>query len=301
MKSNLRAIVALSATDADENLIRYARQVAKIGFCRHFYFVHVRSAAQVARDGRAGEEIREVCEAKIAELFGEPPQGVTYDCRVLTGERVDALIDFILHNRCDLAFLGHRKHRSGQRSLARRLAMISPCSVWMVPEGAPVSISGIIAPVDFSENSGDSLETAASIAHATGLRSVLATHIFFDPSTVRYDEHVEEILALEKHTFEEFVAKRDLKGVDVDLSMVEGNNVARSILHTASRHTCDLIVMNTRGRSRAAAILLGSTTTQVMIESPVAVLAVKHFGAMMNLFQALEESQFWRRRSPKTN
>jgi SulP family sulfate permease len=72
-------------------------------------------------------------------------------------------------------------------------------------------------------------------------------------------------------------------------------------VRVAAQHEADLIVMSTRGRSRAASILLGSVATQVMIEAPVALLAVKHYGAMMNLFQALQQSQFWARRNPKTN
>lgn len=36
-------------------------------------------------------------------------------------------------------------------------------------------------------------------------------------------------------------------------------------------------------------------------QSPVAVLAVKHFGSMLNLFQVLRENQFWTSRGPKTN
>lgn len=301
MKTILRAMVALSATDSDNEVIRYARLIAALGLVRHFDFVHVRSTVGSARGQLTDGDVCQACESRVAGLFVDIPAGITFECRVVTGVRVDALIDFVLQNRCDLALLGHRKSRSGQRSLARRLAMIAPCSVWMVPEGAPVSIRNIISPVDFSEHSGDSLEAAASIARAAGLTECLAAHVFFDPSSIRYDEHIDEVLQGEQKSFDDFIMGLDLHGIEVSPSIVEGNNVARTILHTASRHGCDLIVMNTRGRSRAAAILLGSTTTQVMIESPVAVLAVKHFGAMMNLFQALEQSQFWRRRNPKTN
>jgi nucleotide-binding universal stress UspA family protein len=81
----------------------------------------------------------------------------------------------------------------------------------------------------------------------------------------------------------------------------EGNNIAGTILYTAEQRGADLLVMNTRGRSPAAAILLGSVVTQGIVETKVAILVVKHFGAMMNLFQALQQSQFWARHNPKTN
>ena len=45
--------------------------------------------------------------------------------------------------------------------------------------------------------------------------------------------------------------------------------------------------MGTRGRSRSAAILLGSVTEETIIETGLPLLAVKHFGARMGVLQAL--------------
>jgi hypothetical protein len=68
---------------------------------------------------------------------------------------------------------------------------------------------------------------------------------------------------------------------------VESSQVAEAILREAVRGNCDLIVMGTRGRSRSAAILLGSETDHVLRQAPVPVLAVKHFGAHLDLLEAL--------------
>ena len=52
------------------------------------------------------------------------------------------------------------------------------------------------------------------------------------------------------------------------------------------QHEVDLIVMATRGRSRSAAILLGSVTEEMILATGVPLLAVKHFGARLGVLQA---------------
>ena len=59
--------------------------------------------------------------------------------------------------------------------------------------------------------------------------------------------------------------------------------------------------MATRGRSRAASVLLGSTTSAVMANTAIPVLAVKHFGSRMTLREALLNHRIWEQQSPKTN
>ncbi len=301
MNRNQRTLVALSGTEADRALVRYARLLAERGFARHYHFLHVRTPAQIAGDPQQDREIMRSCENAVDELFGQPRPDVTFSCHVIVGVRVDQLIDFIASQRCDMVLLGHRKDRSGQRSLARRLAMVAPCSVWMVPEGAPITISEVMAPSDLSDHSADSVHVAAAIAKGAGLSRCVVTHVFSDPSVIRYDDHDSEIRNNEQKAFEKFIAPIDCHGIDMQPFFLEGNNIAGTILHAAQRYATDLLVMSTRGRSRAASILLGSVTSQVMTEAPIAVLAVKHFGAMMNLFQALKESHIWTQPDTKTN
>lgn len=301
MYRHQRTLVALSGTATDRAVVDYARLVATLGFARHFHFVHVRTPSQVVSDARDEASLLAACEELVGEVFVGLPPNVSTSCHVLVGVRIDQLIEFIVSQQCDMVVLGHRRARSGQRSLARRLAMVASCSVLMVPEGAPISISEIMAPVDFSDHSADAARVAAAIAQAAGLRRCVVAHVFSDPSVIRYDEHTEAIRGDEQAAFDKFIAPIDSHGVRMEPHLVEGNNVAGTILHAAKQRATDLLVMSTRGRSRAASILLGSVTNQVMTESPVAVLAVKHFGAMMHLFQALKEGRFWTHKDPKTN
>lgn len=296
-----RVTVALSMTEADADVLRYAARVAKLGVSTEFCFVHVVTPMQKPVMGADAVALRKQLESAVQEHFGQPVEGLKITSEVREGIRVDTLIEFVMEHESDLILLGHRKNRSGQRSLARRLAMITPCSVWMVPEGSAPQISRILAPVDFSEHSADSLSQAAMIARLTGLQECLALHVFFDDSTIRYDEHLDEVRGNELAKFEEFQIGVNTHGVALEPLFDESPNVAKAILRCAEKYSADLIVMSTRGRSRAAAILLGSATAQTMVESKIPVLAVKHSGARMSLFQALKASHFWDRPNPKTN
>jgi nucleotide-binding universal stress UspA family protein len=294
-----RVTVPLSLSPADAGLLEYAAMVARLGTSREFRFVHVVTPGGAATTASA--DLTALLGDLVGKHFGQPADGLAVSSHVVVGSRVDQIVEFSIAHQADLILLGHRKARSGRRSLAQRLAMITPASVWLVPEGSPARIENILAPIDFSEHSADSLSLATAIARLRELESCEAIHVFFDESTIRYDDHIAELRGQEQRVFDEFMADVNTHGVTVEPAFVESSQAANAILTRAARSQSDLIVMSTRGRSRAAAILLGSVTSQVMMESPGPVLAVKHFGAHLNLFEALRSSRFWARPNPKTN
>lgn len=297
-----RVTVALSMTDDDADVLRYAAGLAELGIGREFHFVHVATPHERSLDpappsvlqDRMAREIRSYCAAS-GELLKA-------GCHVLEGTaRIDKLVEFTLAAKSDLILLGHRKNRTGQRSLARRLAMVTRCSVWMVPQESSPGIQRMLAPVDFSQPSADSLSQATALAQIHGLRECLALHVFFDPSTIRYEEHNDDVRGREEQVFSQFLARIDTHGVTVRPEFEESSNIASAILRKAEEYRADLIVISTRGRSRAATMLLGSATSQVMAESTVPVLAVKHYGDQLHLMEALLASRFWERPDPKAN
>lgn len=296
-----RILVPLSMSEPDTGLLRYAAAVVRLGVTGAVRFVHVATSATMAADPLTLGDIRKKMEEVVDEQFGQPPDGVAVDFRVDQGPRIDKLVEASIEHQADVILLGHRKARSGQRSLARRLAMVTPCSVWLVPEGSSDRIERILAPIDLSRHSADSLGIATALARLLGIDACEALHVFFDSSTIRYDEHIAEVRGKEQQVLGDFLAGVNTHGVSVEPTLIESSRPAEAILRRAQQSQADLIVMSTRGRSAAAAILLGSVTAQTMAEAPMPVLAVKHFGAHLNLFEALKASRFWSRPNPKTN
>jgi sulfate permease, SulP family len=293
MTSFERPLVALSLADADQSLLEYAAMLAKTLAWDDILFAHVAANDPQPWLQRLGDEVRRV--------FGEPSPSARHAFHAAPGARLDQIVGLTVEHHRDLVVLGHRRARSGRRSLARRLAMIAPASVWLVPEGSPAKIEDILVPIDFSDHSADALAVAVHIARCRGLRSVRAVHVFFDPSTIRYDEHVEEIRGQEEAAFERFIAPIDRQGVEVEPIFIEGTRTADDILSLTDRSGTDLVVMSTRGRSRAASVLLGSVTSDSLANTKVPLLAVKHFGSRMTLGEALLNHRIWDQPAPKMN
>lgn len=301
MKSLEHIAIGLTLTESDRPLLNYAAMLAKFEIGKRFEFVHVLTSNHPAPPGVDHVAIRQQMQSAVAESFGSLPVPTQSAFHVRDGVRIDQMLAFVEQQSSGVILLGHRSNRSGKRSLARQMAMIAPCSVWMVPDHAPVRMCRVLAPIDFSQHSADSLSIATGIARRAGLNECQAVHMYFDAGMIHYEEHAEEIRKDEQQAFEQFLFPINTHDIKVAPLFVESDNVTKAILSVASEQQSDLVVMNTRGRSKAAAVLLGSETSQMMMESPVPVLAVKHRGARLNLFNVLTDAKLWAKSDPHSN
>jgi nucleotide-binding universal stress UspA family protein len=211
---------------------------------------------------------------------------------------VDSLLEFAAEQSTDLVVVGHRRNRSGRRSMARRLAMKAPCSLLLIPEGAPARLDRILAAVDFSAASALALSVATALARHRGIGKCHALHVFFEdalggPGVGGEGRRLRE--------FTEFASPLDLNDVDVRPIFAEGASVSPTIQRVAAADQADLIVMGTRGRSPAAAVLLGSESEQTLTESPIPVLVVKHRGERVGLLEILLDRDLRSRPVPRFN
>ena len=276
-----RLLVALSGRDTDCGLLRYAAMLQ-----------HMLAGAEILCLHVAGEgdspHLRRNVAAGVAEIL---PVALS---EVVAGDVLDSILTVATAHHSDLILLGHSSGRR-RRSLARRLSMKAPCSVWIVPGQAQPSIKRVLVPFDFSPISADSVSVATALAEAAGLEECLALHVEFNHAVVSFDE-MEEIAAEDRdRAFGLFIAPINLHGIWLKPLFVDSPNVAQTIIRIAVEQACDLIVMGTRGRSPSAAVLLGSETEHCLMATPVPLLAVKHFGAHLSLLQALRDDRVRKR------
>jgi len=285
--------VALDRTAADAGIIRYAGFVSRLGTVESARFVHV--LPHVEGTGTAPELNRVLADLRteVAGQFTGVPQSVQVSYDLVNDPLTDALLGYVAERQVDLLLVGHGRGHSGRRALARRLAMKAPCSVWMVPEGSPATIRRILVPIDFSDHAEDTLRVAVALARISGAACV-PLHVYFNEAVVTFEGYDQILRGEEAQAYEKFVAPIDCQGVDVTPLFEEGANVAHVIGRVAERVAADLIVMGTRGRSRSAAILLGSVTEETILEARVPLLAVKHYGARLGVLQALLDRRFLR-------
>ena len=281
-----RVLVALASHPSDAGLLAYARTVRNVVAAGRgqWSLVHVLPPPTAAA---AGAPVRSHKDVLGALENSSTLLGPNTTARVLSGSRLDRLLEFAAEWKADCILVGHRDDRSGRRSLARRLAMKAPCSVWMVPEGSVASLTRVLAAVDFSESSAGSLDHAALIASRSGARHLLAVHVSMADGRATQD------------AFRRFLQPLDLHGVDVESRVEESGSVARAVLRVAGAEDCDLIVMGSRGLGRSAAVLLGSESEQVLAESRRPVLVTRRRGERIGVLQVLLDRDFHGQEEPR--
>ena len=278
--------VLLGLDGLDAELLTYAEKLANKGVSKEFHFIHIIPSQKPPASAQEIEQLKARILSEVNKYFYDSLKGISFNAQVFNADsHIDQLIEHVVTSNSDLVLLGH--HHGRRRSLARRLAMVTNASVWMVPEGAGTEIKRILAPVDFSKPSADALSHATALAKMHGLTEVSALHVYFDESTIRYDEHIEAIKSHKTQAFKEFLAGIETHGIHIKPVFVESSMPEQAILEMAQEMAADLIVMSTRGRSNATAILLGDTVSQIMINSSVPVLTIKHYGDRIGLLKAL--------------
>ena len=280
-------LVAIGATDADANLLQYAAMLERLIPGLAIHGVHIAATDQTPPPP-----------CFLHDRYSSVLPKASWE--IIHGDVLDCLIDCAASRGADVVLLGH-SGRHGKRSLARRLAMKAPCSVWMVPDGSPPSLKAILAPVDLSKPSADTLDLATALAERAGLDECCALHIYFNDALVTFEEFEEVLIENKEKAFDLFVAPINLHGVQARPLFIESAHVAQTIVSIAKERRFDLIVMGTRGRSASAAVLLGSETEQVIIDTTVPLLAVKHRGARLRLRQALADERVHRRSDQRHN
>ena len=208
--------------------------------------------------------------------------GLNISCHVLYGSRVDRILEFAAEQAADLLLVGHRRNRTGRRSMARRLAMKAPCSILLVPESATPRLQRIQAAFDFSDPAAYALGVATALAQHRRLGECQVLHV----GSSRTADGAQQREAISRQ-LDEFVARLDLHGVQAHTVLLEGSAVASKILEAAASHRADLIVMGSRGLSASAAVLLGSESEQTLMESPIPVLVAKRRGERLGVLEVL--------------
>ena len=175
-------------------------------------------------------------------------------------------------------------------STAERVIKDGPCPVLAVPglgddAAKPVAATApsipvrhILAPVDFSSPSLDSLEYAIQLANGLGAKVTLL-HVL---EPVYYDLEcglgpIEQEIRKRDHWKKQLTALRDLVrslGLAAEYE-ISGGIPSESILSSSLRTGCDLIVMGTHGRRGLSRLRFGSVAEAVLRRATCPVLIVK--------------------------
>lgn len=215
------------------------------------------------------------------------------------GELLDDLVLTAEEMRADLVVTG-----ASNRTLARRLAMMAPCSVLVVPENTVPDLKQVAVGVDFSVQSADALRIGCALVERSGgVCRAIAVACADDPwlewgeDRRLAESHLAEFLdqvvpgGRVSWCIEDIVHSAASIG-EAFLALphaIEGADIASTITMAAERCGAGLLLMGTRGRTPAASILIGSVTEKVIQMTGSPTLAVKLHGAKLGLMAGILE------------
>jgi nucleotide-binding universal stress UspA family protein len=140
----------------------------------------------------------------------------------------------------------------------------------------------LLVPTDGSDITAKALASAVSLAKLTG-GSIVSVAVR-EPFPYSAMSEIQPVPPQEFFDAQARLAERRLAavssacaeaGVPCALENIEGLHPWETILATAEKHACDLIVMASHGRRGVAALLLGSETQKVLTHSEIPVLVVR--------------------------
>jgi SulP family sulfate permease len=283
-----RVTIAVAEPDrSGDELIRYARMLTAVAPAGvQFRFVHVMGRL-VSTTHRAA--LDGLTRAAARHLGSE----VAWECHVRRGDRIDQVLHDVAEWGSDLLVIGHRKRARGRRSMARRLAMKAPCSLWLVPEGTARPVRRLMVAVDFSEPSAHAAAVAAALARRGNVGHCLVLHVR-PPSAAAGDAASAIARASDEQAFRRFLSplEAELHGVAVSTQTIESGSIPGAIGRAAIGDATDVVVVATRGQTRSGTILLGGEAEQLLAESASPILVTRPRGDRPGLLEALLDRAF---------
>jgi nucleotide-binding universal stress UspA family protein len=230
----------------------------------------------------AGERI-----ALAAELAHDPKPSLA----VVRGHsRAEGLHRYAVETEADLIVVGSTHHgamgRVMTRGMPETLLHDAPCAVAVAPRGYAARHPDRLATIGVGFDDGDesraALETAASLARATGAR--LQVIAVLDPAIgdltprvlaeLEYLEYEVSVRRQLERALAEAVAELD----DVDAAAVTCDGPVVGELTTRS-HELDLLMLGSRCYGAVRRVLLGSVSTKVLRQAGCPVLVVPRTAA----------------------
>lgn len=301
MKFFSKVMIGLDLTEMDEILIEKTVVFLKFWGVEKCYFVHVAKSLAIPDEilreypdllAAGDESVEAIMMNKIkSKSF---PDSIEIEVFAEEGDHpLDTVLRWAKIKDVDLIVMGRKETLKGSGALANGVAKKAPCSVMLLQEKRPAGLpKKIMVPTDFSEHNHMIYDFGERIADQLKAQLV-PVHIYqvphgYSKTGKSYEEFAEIMKANAKKDFEAFVSQHDHPELECDFVLDEGEDAGELLLKEAMKLGVDMFIMGSRGRTKSAAILLGSTAEKVIKANNVLpMLIFKKKGETMGFFDAL--------------
>lgn len=272
-----KIMVGLDLTPMDKTVAKYAAMTAKLFGAEKVYFVHIRSpyVLPLVFEADFPKNLERLEHSDIntmhkaaATYFKDSKIKIEYALK--EGSVMSELLKFSHEKKVDLIITGKGNEYTGSGMIPEKIARKANCDVLLVPKDAKPVIKNILVPVDFSSHSALALKQASALAGAANAK-VIIQNIFYAPIypiTIGYSKKTftGKIKELEEKRMNAFVKRyyRRANSYEKVFTMDDFDNMGQQINEYAAKRKADLIIAGSRGKTNAAAVLVGSTAENII-------------------------------------
>ncbi len=303
MYSLKRVLVAMDLTEMDDALIQSVVRLSEAFKLEKVYFVHIEKKLELPdeidlksfnADVPVDETIEGMIDAEIKRVGGSNLK-VPYAVEVIEGKPSQQILHWAKIKRVDLIVVGRKSGLKGKGTLSHKIARLAPCSVVYVPEILPGKFTNFIVPVNFTETSKLALEYAIELCSSSNKGYIICLHVYEVPagyhySGKSYEEFAEIMKKNAEKKFKEWIAGIDLKGVEVrdEYILDKNDDIAQAIYNFSVRQQTSDIVIGSKGRTEAAAFILGSVAEKLAdLNKQMPLFIAKEKNHNMDFFDAI--------------
>ncbi len=201
---------------------------------------------------------------------------------VRIGTPFDQILQYADAIRANGILLASRGNKTGECHAlgvtATRIVRHSTRPVLVVGKGNSANVENILCPVDMSESSVRALKNAAHLARSFKAK-LTVMHVLKTPLRMSAEaggamQGDESALQLHSAELDQFLESFDFHGITWTQRVLEGNPYEQ-IAATLAGENFDIVAMGTKGQSRIARLLIGSTVEKLTRNLPCSLLVVK--------------------------
>ena len=303
MEEIKRVLVAVDLTEMDETLVQYVAMLSNHMSLDKIYFFNVLKNLELpdAIVKKYPDLVAPLDEATtndiqytIDEASGNQLKA-NYEITITEGNRAEQILKWARIKEVDLIVLGRKSGLEGEGIVSGKVIKLAPCSVIMVPEVLPQSLKKIVIPIDFSVASKLAFEFSLNLYSSIPGLKITCLNIYDVPSGYSisgksYEEFAEIMKHNAKESFDEFLSKYDTKGTEIEtkFELDENGHIAKKIYQFSVKEKASAIVMGSKGRTQAAAVLIGSIAEKLIkLNAQLPLIVVKERRHNMDFLEAL--------------
>jgi len=298
-----RFLVCLDLSPMDKTLLEYAAALTSKTPDAKVYFIHVSKRFEVPEEikksfpgvtGPPDEILEKEMEASVEKYF-KPSSQAAVDLAVAEGNATEQILKWSQLKEIDLIVMGLKNKLKGSGSNPAKIASVCRSSVLFVPENARFDLKRILIPTDFSTHSALAYEEALEVCRDSSCQLIFQ-NVYKVPVGYHYTgkDYAEFAIIMKRNAekqMKDFLRRIKVseESVKTLCSIDDDEKPADVIYQEAQAQQADLIILGSKGRTTAAAFLVGSVAVNLLQQNKtVPYMIVKDKKTNMGFFEAFK-------------